>query len=95
VPLPSSTGAGRARVEATPAQLARGRAVYASACAACHGPTGAGQGNATKLGNVSDVAAIANKIRVGGVEMPPMTAMLSGEQIEDVARFVAAGLPSQ
>jgi mono/diheme cytochrome c family protein len=82
-------------VRATAAQLANGRAIYARSCAACHGPTGAGQGNAPQLGNLDDVAAIAAKIRSGGVEMPPMSALLSTADIDDVARFVAAGLPAQ
>jgi mono/diheme cytochrome c family protein len=50
--------------------------------------------NAPKLGNASDVDAIAAKVSRGGVEMPPMAALLSAAEIDDVARFVAAGLPA-
>jgi quinoprotein glucose dehydrogenase len=79
-----------APVQVTAAQLARGRSVYERSCAACHGLTGAGVGNAPKLGKLTDITAIATKIRTGGVEMPPMTTLLADEEIDAVARFVAA-----
>jgi quinoprotein glucose dehydrogenase len=81
-----------APVQVTAAQLARGRSVYERSCAACHGPTGAGVGNAPKLGKLTDVIAIVTKIRTGGVEMPPMATLLADEEIDAVARFVAAGM---
>ena len=85
--------AAAAPVAASTEQLTKGRAVYARSCAACHGTTGAGQGNAPRLGNSNDVAAIIAKVRSGGVEMPPMAALLSEQDVDAVARFVASGLP--
>ena len=87
--------AASAPIAATAEQIITGRAAYARSCAACHGASGAGQGNAPKLGSSNDVAAIVAKIRSGGVEMPPMTALLSEQEIDAVARFVALGLPQQ
>jgi mono/diheme cytochrome c family protein len=58
----------------------------------CHGPTGQG----TQMGvaiTLKDPAAIAVKIAKGGEKMPPMAAMLSADEIDDVSKFVAAGLP--
>jgi mono/diheme cytochrome c family protein len=77
---------------ATPAEIINGRGVYARTCAMCHGPTGQG----TQIGvaiTMKDTAAIADKVAKGGEKMPPMASMLSADDIDDVSKFVAAGLP--
>lgn len=80
-------------------ELANGRAVYAGAgsCAMCHGPTGQGTQMGVALTAGLDYDAIKEKIVKGivnpGEKMPPMGAALSADQIDDLSKFVAAGLP--
>ena len=81
---------------ATPEELASGRAAFARTCAMCHGAKGEGTPAAAAIAT-RDVAAIANKVTKGpinpGDRMPAMAAMMSGDEVDDVAKFVAAGLP--
>ena len=83
----------------TAAELANGRAVYAGAgsCAMCHGPTGQGTQMGVALTAGHTYAVIKEKIAKGmvnpGDKMPPMGAALSAEQLDDLAKFVEAGLP--
>lgn len=81
---------------ATPEELASGRAAFARTCAMCHGAKGEGTPAAAAIAT-RDVAVIANKIIKGpinpGDRMPTMAAMMSGDEVDDVAKFVAAGLP--
>jgi mono/diheme cytochrome c family protein len=62
----------------------------------CHGPKGEGTPAGSAIAS-RDAAAIANKITKGvinpGERMPAMGGMLSAEEIDDVSKFVAAGLP--
>jgi len=77
---------------ATPAEITNGRGVYARTCAICHGATNQG----TQIGGaitLKDTAAIADKVAKGGEKMLPMASMLSADDIDDVSKFVAAGLP--
>jgi len=80
-------------------ELANGRAVYAGAgsCAMCHGPTGQGTQMGVALTAGLDYDAVKEKIVKGivspGEKMPPMGAALSAEQLDDLSKFVAAGLP--
>jgi len=80
-------------------ELANGRAVYAGAgsCAMCHGPTGQGTQMGVALTAGLDYEAVKEKIVKGmvspGEKMPPMAAALSADQLDDLAKFVAAGLP--
>ena len=61
----------------------------------CHGPGGAGiPGGPPKITGLSDLASISRFITSGGAQMPPMAAMLTAEEIDSVAKFVAAGLPA-
>lgn len=79
---------------ATPAEISNGQAVYARACVMCHGPGGAGvPGGPPKLTGRTDVAAMKRFIAGGGAQMPPMANLLTAEEIDDAAKFVAAGLP--
>jgi mono/diheme cytochrome c family protein len=81
---------------ATSEELANGRAVYEKSCIMCHGPGGGGvPGGPPKITGLSEVASINRVITSGGVQMPPMAAMLTLEEINDVTKFVAAGLPAE
>jgi mono/diheme cytochrome c family protein len=80
-------------------ELANGRAIYAGAgsCAMCHGPTGQGTQMGIALTAGLDYEAVKEKIVKGmvnpGEKMPPMGGALSADQLDDLAKFVAAGLP--
>ena len=81
----------------TAAELANGRSTYVQTCAMCHGPGGAGTPMGVALTAGLDYAAIREKVTKGKVAptdtMPPMGAMLSEDQLDDLAKFVEAGLP--
>ena len=77
-------------------QARQGAEIFAQTCAACHGESGQGsRGAGPALSTLTDVEAIIRSVSQGGVEMPPMAAMLSAEQIEAVSKFVAARLTQQ
>jgi mono/diheme cytochrome c family protein len=63
----------------------------------CHGPTGQGTQMGVALTAGLDYDAVKEKIVKGmvspGEKMPPMAAALSADQLDDLAKFVAAGLP--
>ncbi len=79
-------------------QIATGRATYTATCAMCHGPAGQGTQMGVALTNGLEVAVIKEKVNKGmmnpGDKMPPMGAALSADQLDAVAKFVAAGLPA-
>lgn len=81
----------------TAAELTSARTTYAGTCAMCHGPTGAGTQMGVALTNGLDVAVIKEKVTKGmvnpGDKMPPMGAALNAEQLDALAKFIAAGLP--
>ncbi len=69
-----------------------GRQVFASSCAACHGATAEGRGDAPSLIGVHDhqgVDEIETIIRQGRGRMPAFEATLSDAQIDDVMAFLA------
>ena len=81
-------------VAATPEELAGGRKVYADMCSVCHGANGQGiPSGPPKVTGLTDIVAIRLRVQAGGIEMPPMAGMLTPQQIDLVAKFVAAGLP--
>jgi mono/diheme cytochrome c family protein len=63
----------------------------------CHGPTGQGTQMGIALTAGLDYEAVKEKIVKGmvspGEKMPPMGGALSADQLDDLAKFVAAGLP--
>ena len=81
----------------TKEELANGAAVYARTCAMCHGPTGAGTQMGVGLTAGLDYAVIKEKVTKGpinpGDKMPPLAAAMSADDLDDVAKFVEAGLP--
>jgi mono/diheme cytochrome c family protein len=95
-PPAPATAAPAASADATPAEIANGRSAYTRTCAMCHGPKGEGTPAGSPIAT-RDPAAIANKVTKGvinpGERMPAMGAMLSADEIDDVSKFIAAGLP--
>ena len=94
----SVASAAPAPQKATAAELATGAAVYGRTCILCHGPDGKGVPNMGNELKMKDVAAIKDKIAKGpvnpGDKMPPMGATsLSPEELDGVAKYVAAGWP--
>ncbi len=73
-------------------ELREGRAIYGSACAACHGADGGG-GSGSKLSDGAVTAAypdIADQIELvanGRGQMPAYTGRLTDEQIRAVVRY--------
>jgi mono/diheme cytochrome c family protein len=83
---------------ATAAELATGAAVFGRTCILCHGPDGKGVPNMGNELKMKDVAAIKDKVAKGivnpGDKMPPMGATsLTPEELDGVAKYIAAGLP--
>lgn len=72
--------------------LIAGEAVYARACAFCHGTKGEGAHNGVALSTsgLQDSAAVEKIIRDGKNQMPKFTAMLQNHEIELVAKYVVA-----
>ena len=81
----------------TKEELANGAAVYARTCAMCHGPTGAGTQMGVGLTAGHEYAVIKEKVTKGtvnaGDKMPPLAAAMSADDLNDVAKFIEAGLP--
>ena len=75
-------------------RIAAGRAIYAQHCAVCHGPRGEGvQDGAPALSTLTTSGTTSSetlirRIKLGGIQMPPMQTVLTEQQIRDVALFV-------
>lgn len=97
-PATSTPAATPAAAGPTAAELAAGRSTYTATCAMCHGPAGQGTQMGVALTNGLEVAVIKEKVTKGmvnpGDKMPPMGAALSADQLDSLAKFVAAGLPA-
>lgn len=77
------------KAEAAPAPASGpGAAVYARACALCHGPAGAG-GTGPRIAGRTDTALVAEVVRNGQEAMPAMAGILSAAEIEAVVAHVA------
>jgi alcohol dehydrogenase (cytochrome c) len=90
----TGTGDGGQGGGATPesGDPASGEQVFADNCSSCHGADGQGGNGRPDLSrsSVSGTAeAVANKVRVGGKGMPAFEGVLTPNQINDVAAFVA------
>ncbi|MGH1471085.1 MAG: PQQ-binding-like beta-propeller repeat protein [Cellvibrionaceae bacterium] len=80
-------------ITASKETLELGRKVFAETCSICHGGAGEGMaGGAPALFGMTDLTNILRAVTQGGVEMPPMKQMLTGEQIDAVSKFVAVEL---
>jgi mono/diheme cytochrome c family protein len=84
---------------ATTASAADGKALFASKCAACHGPDGKGQTTMGKKLGVKDLTAskltaaeMEAIIGTGKGKMTPFAGKLQPAEIKDVAAFVKGGL---
>ena len=76
------------------ADLAVGRAVFANACSACHGPSGeGGHGGGPALIAATNRATVMQTVSGGRNEMPAFGSLLSPEQIRDVSAHVVETLP--
>jgi len=74
-------------------QLDSGRAIYGRYCASCHGAQGEGVADgAPPLSGQRNVDLVIERVRKGGIQMPPMQTMLTEQQIRDVSAFVENGL---
>ncbi|HEY8539065.1 MAG TPA: PQQ-binding-like beta-propeller repeat protein [Steroidobacteraceae bacterium] len=75
-------------------QIDTGRAIYAQHCAVCHGKQGEGvRDTAPALSTFTgsgpaNFDALIQRIKLGGIQMPPMQTVLTEQQIRDVAMFV-------
>ncbi|HEY5754597.1 MAG TPA: PQQ-binding-like beta-propeller repeat protein [Steroidobacter sp.] len=93
---PVSTNTGVPRPKMSDADVASGRALFAQHCAACHGAKGEGVNDgAPPLIGQNELEKVLYKVRMGGVQMPPMQTLLNDKQIHDISSFVVAGLPER
>lgn len=97
-PAPAAPASIKVTDSPTLEQIATGRATYTATCAMCHGPSGQGTVMGVALTNGLEIAVIKEKVTKGMVnpddKMPPMGAALSADQLDALAKFVAAGLPA-
>jgi len=94
-PAPApSTAALVTRADEAAADPQRGKEVYATACVFCHGEQGdGGHGGGKPLVDANNAAIVAQVVTDGRNEMPAFAAALTGQQIRDVAAYVATMLP--
>lgn len=64
-----------------------GAGVFTRLCGLCHGPQGGG-GQGPRIAGRTDAAAIAQVVRNGQGQMPPLGSMLSAAEIDAVAAYV-------
>jgi len=81
---------GAAAALSAPVSTGDAPAIYAQACQFCHGAEGEGAENGVDLrvSDLSDIDEIALIIKDGENQMPGFNAMLSEDQIADVAAYV-------
>jgi mono/diheme cytochrome c family protein len=78
----------------TPAEFAKGEALFASICAHCHGPQMVNPGNASfdlRKFPHDDRARFFNSVENGKNSMPPWKDILRGDEIEAVWAYVRTG----
>ena len=69
----------------------RGAKVYASSCALCHGEDGlGGHGGGAPLDQVKDPNLVVQMVNDGRGSMPPLSGLLSPQQIRAVAAYVTS-----
>jgi mono/diheme cytochrome c family protein len=82
-----------AQAPADSALAAQGAEVFRTACIACHGEDGlGGPGGGAPLAQVTDPALVVAMVTDGRGSMPPLSSMLTMEQIRAVAAYVTTEL---
>lgn len=74
-----------------PNQAANGAKLFSDNCESCHGTNGAGGHigpNLQKSAIAGNLAKVEKQVRNGGAVMPPFKSVLSGAEIDAVARYV-------
>ena len=70
-----------------------GEEVFKTACVACHGEDGmGGHGGGAPLDQVKDPALVMAMVNDGRGSMPPLSGLLTPEQMRAVAAYVTSGL---
>jgi alcohol dehydrogenase (cytochrome c) len=89
-PAEPAAGAPLGAVPVVPVADADGPALYAQACAFCHGADGAGAENGADLRRVdfAGLDAVARVVRDGREQMPAFGAMLTDDQVRAVSGYV-------
>jgi alcohol dehydrogenase (cytochrome c) len=84
-----------AEIDTSTLDLTNGGSIYASACSFCHGVNGeGGHGGGIPLESANNIGFVIDRIRNGMNTMPAFNAMLSREEILDVAAYVSQELAS-
>ena len=86
--LPISTASPAPISTASPAP-GSGAAIFASNCAACHGPDGGGAVVGPSLRADAFGYIVAQKVELGGQGMPPFNTLFSPAEIKTVSAYVA------
>jgi mono/diheme cytochrome c family protein len=82
-----------ARIAALPADPAAGEAVWAEACASCHGAAGEGTATGPDLGDeAADAERIAGKVWWGWGEMEGFRGELTRQEVADVVAWLICGV---
>jgi alcohol dehydrogenase (cytochrome c) len=88
-PATPARAAERAGNGATGADIDNGRRVFTETCVICHGEDGrGGHGGGAPLDQANDAAMIVEVVSGGRNAMPPLSTLLTTEQIRDVAAYV-------
>ena len=96
-PLTSPVASATPVTTASPAPISSaspgsGAAIFASNCAVCHGPRGAGAGVGPSLRADAFAYIVAQKVDLGGQGMPPFAALFSADETKAVSGYVAQDL---
>ncbi|MGD2131660.1 MAG: PQQ-binding-like beta-propeller repeat protein [Maricaulaceae bacterium] len=89
-PRPDATS--HTAVLADDSELARGAAVYATACQFCHGEDGRGGNAGVAIGAALGESQIRAKVASGGTQMPSFAGQLSDDEIDSVSAYLVRDL---
>ncbi len=74
------------------ADVSAGQKIFGEVCSLGQGPQGEGGHGGPSLTSFRDLAKVMKMVREGGIQMPPLGATLSPEEIQDVSTYVAERL---